>query len=77
MILRRSIMAGCSSAFLLCTAVAVNAQTPPDQPPAETTVVRDDVDRDWGWIGLLGLLGLAGLFRRRDAYADRPRGRAV
>jgi MYXO-CTERM domain-containing protein len=67
MTVRRSIIAMSGAALLLCTSGALNAQ---QAPPAEkeTTVVPDDEDRDWGWIGLLGLLGLAGLFGGRDRF---------
>jgi MYXO-CTERM domain-containing protein len=76
MTLRRSIIAVCGGAFLLCSPGALNAQQPVQEDRDPTiTVTRDDDDRNFGWIGLLGLVGLAGLFGRRDHYPDRTRPR--
>lgn len=43
---------------LAFSASAQDAVTPDD---GTTTVVEEDNDQDWGWLGLLGLIGLAGL----------------
>jgi hypothetical protein len=56
MTVRRSIIAMSGAALLLCTSGALNAQ---QAPPAEkeTTVVRDDEDRDWGWDRTAWIIG--------------------
>lgn len=56
----------------------VRQQTPGLTDPAPMTtepVERNDVDHDYGWLGLLGLAGLIGLRRRHrtDRVADDRR----
>lgn len=46
--------------------IAASAQDS-TSPDGTTAPVVEDVEFDWGWLGLLGLLGLAGLAgRKRD-----------
>lgn len=58
--------------------VSANAQDATSQDGTAIPGV-EDVEFDWGWLGLLGLLGLAGLAGRKrdthhqtDHHADRP-----
>lgn len=77
MTLQNSMTVISAAAFLMCSAVTLKAQTPPEQtPPPAATQDRRDVDFDWGWLGLLGLLGLGGLAgRRRDVVVGTTRPR--
>jgi MYXO-CTERM domain-containing protein len=73
-----------SLAFL--TALPIDAQSNSNRDARNdntprTTVVQQEDDTDWGWLGLLGLLGLAGLLPKkrkvevqefRDARTDQP-----
>ena len=54
-------------AALVCSPMAVIAQTSPAGTTTTSSAERDDDDddQDYGWIGLLGLLGLAGLMRKK------------
>lgn len=54
-----------------------------DRNETPRTVVREDDDTDWGWLGLLGLLGLAGLIPKKRKVevqefrdTNRPTGNA-
>jgi MYXO-CTERM domain-containing protein len=54
-----------------------------DRSETPRTVVREDNDTDWGWLGLLGLLGLAGLIPKKRKVevqefrdTNRPTGNA-
>ena len=52
------------------TAPAMTA-APMTTTATDTVPVRQDDDRDYGWIGLLGLAGLLGLKRREPTVVHR------
>lgn len=58
-------------ALALGVAMPVSAQQDTATAPDRTVVTEDD-DTDWGWLGLLGLLGLAGLKRRDHTTTHDP-----
>lgn len=72
---RASMLALCLS--VLASGMAAFAQTNTNNAStgANTprTVVREDDDTDWGWIGLLGLAGLAGLMPKKRAVEVHDR----
>ncbi len=67
---------------ILTSAVSAYAQTNGNTNTTNAnttrTIVREDNDTDWGWIGLLGLAGLAGLLpkKRTVEVHDRDPGAA-
>ena len=64
---------------VLASAMSAYAQTNTNTAATSAntprTVVREDDDTDWGWIGLLGLAGLAGLIPRKRAVEVHDRDR--
>jgi MYXO-CTERM domain-containing protein len=53
------------------TGAATTTMNPATTTTTETTPVREDHDRDYGWIGLLGLAGLAGLRKKEPTVVHR------
>ena len=72
---RASMLALCLG--VLASGMTAYAQTNTNTAATNTTrtVVREDDDTDWGWIGLLGLVGLAGLIPRKRAVEVHDRDR--
>lgn len=63
---------------ILPLSIAATAQDASDTTPDATAPAVtdfDDIDFEWGWLGLLGLLGLAGLAgkKRQDDVPPRYR----
>jgi MYXO-CTERM domain-containing protein len=60
------------SLSVLPLTLPASAQTGPSVGDSTTTTgPRNDVNFDWGWLGLLGLIGLAGL-GGRSRHTDEP-----
>ncbi|HUQ99756.1 MAG TPA: WGxxGxxG family protein [Gemmatimonadaceae bacterium] len=72
---RVSIRAAAIAATILCSPIAMHAQTA-DSTRTYATTTTDNNDRhfDWGWLGLLGLLGLIPRKRKDTVVETRTTG---
>ena len=76
-LLRASMLALCLGVLAsdMSAYAQTNTNTAATNANTTRTVVREDDDTDWGWIGLLGLAGLAGLIPKKRAVEVHDRDR--
>src|SRR3954462_2375864 len=68
---RVTVWATAFAAALLCSPVAVNAQTTDTARTTYTTTPDNNRGFNWGWLGLLGLLGLLPKKRKETVTETR------
>lgn len=77
MLVRAGMLALCLG--MLPSAMSAYAQTNSNSTTTNAnttrTVVGEDDNTDWGWLGLIGLAGLAGLMPRKRAVEVHDRDR--